>query len=114
MKKTIYFLAVTMLLSVVAFSSKAAVVVPNYEPVSKEAIAKMTPEEKTARIEEIKARVQEIRAMDKSEMTREQRKELRTELRSLKHEANAVSDGGVYLSVGAIIIIILLLILILH
>jgi hypothetical protein len=50
--------------------------------------------------------------MDKSQLTKEERKDLRQELRSDKQEARAMS-GGVYLSVGAIIIIILLLILIL-
>lgn len=103
-----------MLLTIAAFNSHAATIADSKNTVNKEAIANMTPEQKQARIEEIKQRVAEIKAMDKTQLTQASRKELRTELRSLKHEANAMGGGGVYLSVGAIIIIILLLILILH
>jgi len=112
MKKKIYLLALTMMLSMAAFTSKAAVIADN-NAVNKEAIANMTVEQKQARIEEIKERVQEIKAMDKSQLSKEDRKELRTELKGLKHESQAMGGGGVYLSVGAIIIIILVLILIL-
>lgn len=68
--------------------------------------------EQRAELNRITARVKEIRAMDKSELSREERKELRKELREMKKQANAIG-GGVYLSVGAILIIILLLIIIL-
>lgn len=64
------------------------------------------------RLEQIKARVEEIKRMDKSNLTREERRELRHELKDMHKEAKAVG-GGVYLSVGAILIIILVLILIL-
>jgi hypothetical protein len=110
MKKKFYLIALTALLTLAAFTSQAATATSN--PLNKKAIAAMTLEQKQARIEEIKLRVNEIKAMDKSQLTRADRKELRVELRGLKHEANAMG-GGVYLSVGAIIIIILLLILIL-
>ena len=69
------------------------------------------------------ARVEAIKAMDRSEMSSLEKKELRKELRAIKSDlkdsskgdANAatINNGGVYLSVGAIIVIILLLILIL-
>ena len=114
MKKKIYLIVLTMLLSVSAFSSYASTATDGALTIlSKEQIATMTTEQKQARVEEIKARVNEIKAMDKSELTKQDRKELRTELKGLKHEANALGGGGVYLSVGAIIIIILVLILIL-
>ena len=71
----------------------------------------MTESQKT-RLAEIYNRVEQIKSMDKSELSRAERKDLRNELREMKKEAKAMS-GGVYLSVGAIIIIILLLILIL-
>ena|ERR1700744_3566415 len=112
MKKRIYLFAVTMLLTFVAFSSQAATITENANAINKEAIANMTADQKEARLEEIKSRVEEIKAMDKSQLTKEDRKELRTELKSLKKESNAMG-GGIYLSVGAIIIIILVLILIL-
>ena len=68
--------------------------------------------EQQIQFKRITDRVEEIRAMDKSSLTKSERKDLRNELREMKKQARAM-NGGVYLSVGAIIIIILLLILIL-
>ena len=78
----------------------------------KERVATMSDDQKKARLEEITVRVNEIKEMDKSTMSRSERKALKKELREMNKESKVVS-GGVYLSVGAIIIIILLLILIL-
>lgn len=111
MKKKFYLLATTLLLCLAAFNSNAATLTDN-KAITKEAAANMTAEQKQARLEEIKARVQEIKSMDKSQLSKEDRKELRTELKTMKKETRAMG-GGVYLSVGAIIIIILVLILIL-
>ena len=58
------------------------------------------------------SRLEEIKAMDKSNMTRVEKKALRKEVKTIKM-AMADLNGGVYLSVGAIIIIVLLLILLL-
>jgi peptidoglycan hydrolase CwlO-like protein len=112
MKKKIYLIAMTMLLTVAAFNSNAATANDD-KNFYKEAAANMTKEQKEARVEEIKMRVQEIKAMDKSDLNKAEKKELKNELKNLKHEAQAMGGGGVYLSVGAIIIIILILILIL-
>jgi spore coat polysaccharide biosynthesis predicted glycosyltransferase SpsG len=76
-------------------------------------ISAMTTEEKNVRAEEIKARVLEIRAMDKYKLNSEERKEIRQELRSMNKEAKAMGNGGIYLSLAAILIIILVLILVL-
>lgn len=57
-------------------------------------------------------RLNEIKALDKSKMSFGEKRKLRKETRSIKHELR-VNQGGIYLSVGAIIIIILLLILLL-
>jgi hypothetical protein len=57
-------------------------------------------------------RLEEIKAMDKSEMKSSEKKELRKEVRAINASLKS-SNGGVYLSVGAIIIIVLLLILLL-
>lgn len=112
MKKTFYLLLTTLMLSFVTFTSNATTTDGNKN--YKEYYATKTAEERNARVEEIKARVDEIRSMDKSTLTKAERKELRAELKDLKKEANAASTGGgIYLSVGAIIIIILVLILIL-
>lgn len=69
-------------------------------------------ETQIARVAEITRRVEEIKNMDKSDLTRVERKALRNELLEMKKEVKA-TNGGVYLSVGAIIIILLILILIL-
>jgi hypothetical protein len=60
----------------------------------------------------MRTRLDEINAMDKSNLSSTERKQLRKEVRSLKSGLRDV-NGGVYLSVGAIIIIVLLLILLL-
>lgn len=65
-----------------------------------------------AKTEVLLNRLNEIKAMDKSNLTREEKKALRKEVKEIKATMKA-TGGGVYLSVGAIIIIILLLILIL-
>ncbi|QJD97466.1 hypothetical protein HH214_17090 [Mucilaginibacter robiniae] len=113
MKKKIYLLAATLMLSLGAFTSQASTVIDENGKVNKEVVAAMTTEQKQARVDEIKERVNEIKAMDKSSLNKAERKELKSELKSMKKEANALGGGGVYLSVGAIIIIILVLILIL-
>lgn len=57
-------------------------------------------------------RLEQIRAIDTRELSRAERKALRTEVRTIKKELAAIS-GGVYLSVGALLLIALLLILLL-
>jgi hypothetical protein len=52
-------------------------------------------------------RLNEIHAMDKSNLTAAEKKALRKEVKAIKK----IADGGVYISVGAIIIILLLLII---
>ena len=58
----------------------------------------------------LKNRLEEIKAMDKTELSGAEKKALRKEVRSIKKELAAIS-GGVYLSIGAIILIVLLIIL---
>jgi len=64
------------------------------------------------RAQHLVQRLEDIKSLNKSEMTRLEKKNLRKEVKEIKKEMKAIS-GGVYLSVGAIIIIILLLILLL-
>lgn len=54
-------------------------------------------------------RLSEIDGMDKSTLKSSEKRALRKEVRAIKNELN----GGVYLSVGAIILIIILLIVLL-
>ncbi|MES2458161.1 MAG: hypothetical protein V4594_21570 [Bacteroidota bacterium] len=103
MKKLIYSLVLIFTLTISANTVSAAS--------NNKAKTEMTAEQKV-QLERIQNRVEEIRSMDKSQLSREEKKALKTELKGLKQEAKAMG-GGVYLSVGAIIIIILLLILIL-
>lgn len=104
MKKFIYTLALIFTLGI-SFNSVQAADKPAKNP------SELTAEQ-TVQLEKIKDRVEEIKSMDKSNLTSAERKALRKELKEMKNQARALS-GGVYLSVGAIIIIILLLILIL-
>jgi hypothetical protein len=63
------------------------------------------------RVEQIVKRVEEIRSTDKSNMSRTEKKELRQELTTMKKEANAISNGGVYLSITALLVIIVILLI---
>jgi hypothetical protein len=76
-------------------------------------VEELTEEEIAVRMNQMTKRVEEIKSMDRSSLSKQERKELRKELREMNKTAKALGQGGVYLSVGAIIIIILLLILIL-
>jgi hypothetical protein len=80
--------------------------------------AKSAPNDSTKTIQLAEAnallyRLREIKNTDKSKMNSTQKKELRKEAQALKKEFRANNNGGIYLSVGAIIIIILVLILLL-
>ena len=94
--------AVLMLfLAVPAFSTEA---VP----------AANTPTTETnARAEVLINRLEEIKAMDHRTMTRKEKRALRREVKSIEKELKKIDEGGVYISVGGIIIILLLLILLL-
>lgn len=56
-------------------------------------------------------RLEEIKAKDKSSMTRSEKRALRKEVKAIQKAMD--SNGGVYLSVGAVILIIVLLIILL-
>jgi hypothetical protein len=86
----------------IASSASSAVIVPESALVKTEDI----------RSQQLLQRLEDIKGMDKSEMSRLEKKSLRKEVLGIKKEMKAIS-GGVYLSVGAIIIVILLLILLL-
>ena len=71
-----------------------------------------TEEVNDEEIARLMGRLEEMKAMDKKTMTRTDKKEMRKEIKSIEAELKQL-NGGVYLSVGAIIIIILLLIILL-
>jgi len=66
----------------------------------------------SARVNVLLNRLEEIKAMDKSDLSSSERKALRKEVRATKKEMKQVG-GGVYLSIGAILLIVLVLILLL-
>lgn len=77
----------------------------------------ITHPEAGAKSEEVKAirleeRLKAIRELDKGTLSREEKRTLRVEVKEIKKELAAMG-GGVYLSVGAILLIALLLILLL-
>jgi hypothetical protein len=106
MKKfTLCIAAILLLFIVIPTQLKA---VTDTDPVLKAS----TENVESANVNVLLARLDEIKAMDMSTMNSSEKKDLRKEVRTIKSELMAVG-GGVYLSVGALIIIILLLILIL-
>jgi len=104
-KLTMFIFAISLVMSSVVSSRLNAEVTMNIAPVVPQPI-----EPKEASV--LLARLNEINTMDKSNLSSFEKKQLRKETRSIKQSLKAVG-GGVYLSVGAIIIIVLLLILLL-
>jgi septal ring factor EnvC (AmiA/AmiB activator) len=92
------------------FAAPASAFASNSKPANEN--PKELTEEQRARLQTIERRVAEIKSMDKSTLTKAERKELRKELKDMKKEAKALS-GGVYISIGALLVVILLLILLL-
>lgn len=88
---------------------------PTQSMAAKEATPTSTPVPNAADAAKINVmvnRLNEIDAMDKSSMTASEKKVLRKEVRVIKKEIQR-SGGGVYLSVGAILLIVILLIVLL-
>jgi hypothetical protein len=79
------------------------------EPVSATLSAEVIP---SVRAQELTNRLEEINLMDKSTLSGSEKRVYRQEVRAINKELKELG-GGVYLSVGAIIIIVLLLILLL-
>lgn len=71
-----------------------------------------TADTNISRVQQLENRLEEINNLDRRNMSRTEKKVLRREVREIKKELAAIS-GGVYLSIGAIILIALLLILLL-
>ena len=101
MKKLLYFtFSLIMLLSTANLASAT------------EKSNKTMTIEQQVKLTQFTNRVEEIRSLDKSQMNRQDKRALRAELKEMKSQANAIGNGGVYLSVTALLLIIILLILI--
>jgi hypothetical protein len=106
MKKTVFcLLASCLLLTFLPLQSNAATTV---EPSS---LVATKPAESTE-AKTLELRLNEIKAMDKSSLAPSDKKNLRKEVKSINHKLRSIS-GGVYLSVGAVLLIALLLIILL-
>ncbi|HEY3406357.1 MAG TPA: hypothetical protein VGK59_23375 [Ohtaekwangia sp.] len=62
------------------------------------------------RAKALTTRLEEIKAMDKSSLTRAEKRALRHEVKAIEKEMKTMS-GGVYISIGALLIIIILILL---
>lgn len=100
-------------LRIASFVMLMAIALPASSAIVSDPTATSSPvKTEDTRVQQLLQRLEEIKGMNKSELTRSEKKSLRKEVKDIRKEMKAMS-GGVYLSVGAIIIIILLLILIL-
>ena len=105
-----------------------ALMILTFYPVRLNADAKPAPVVATKTVEStdisvLIARVETISAMDRSALSSSEKKELRKELRSIKSDLKersksdsnnrVATSGGVFVSVGALIVVILLLVLLL-
>lgn len=101
---------INMKIKALMFMTLVAFATPSFSAVSAPVVpVTETPEAAVSRLSQ---RLEEIKEMDRSTLSRAERKALRVEVRSIKKEMAALS-GGVYISVGAILLIALLLILLL-
>ena len=69
-----------------------------------------TPAHREAEVQRLQSRLNEIKKIDVKKLSLHEKKELRKEVKTIKKQMTALS-GGVYISIGAILLIALLLIL---
>lgn len=100
-----------VLIAVMALS----IAIPSYATDAPANIRNSVPTESASspRAQEIENRLEEIKKMDVKSMSRTEKRTLRKEVKSLEKEAKQMNSGGVYLSVGALLLIIILLIILL-
>lgn len=97
--KTINVLRSLLIIAILAIAAPGVSAAPVSDPI-----------EQKEQLQRLENRLEEIKAIDKKKLTKEQKQALRGEVKQIKKEMKAIS-GGVYLSVGAIILIALLIIL---
>lgn len=101
MKKYIFCLTITVL---------SMALLPAGLKASPDSARTQTATIQSEKAERLIHRLEEIKAIDKSTLSRTERKALRKEVRSIDTELRGLS-GGIYISVGALILILLLLII---
>jgi hypothetical protein len=101
---------IVSLLLIFAFSPVQLKAEKIAEPPSNELSVEL---EKTIReVEILTARLDEINSIDKKNLTSAERRELRKEVKKIE-QALTLNGGGVYVSVGALLLVIVLLIVLL-
>jgi hypothetical protein len=103
-KLTFCVMAIILSLTFYPLQSNAA------NPKTKPATAVVSNPADAAKVKALELRLNEIYVMDKTDLKFAEKRELRKEVRSIKTQISELG-GGVYISVGAIIIILLLLII---
>ncbi|HSI78012.1 MAG TPA: hypothetical protein VK957_19085 [Lunatimonas sp.] len=98
----------TLILTVLIVSSFSTA---PFQAVGKD-MANKTPSVPDATAQAMVLRLQEIKELDMSTLDKTEKKELRSEVREINKELKK-NGGGIYLSVGALLVVIVLLILLL-
>ncbi len=98
------------LITGLAFALLTLTFIPAQSETAAGVVPTSTPAEATAKV--LTNRLEEINTMDKSGLKTSEKRALRMEVRTIKKEL-AANSGGVYLSVGALLLIIILLIVLL-
>jgi HPt (histidine-containing phosphotransfer) domain-containing protein len=104
--KKFFKIAPLAILLAIAIPASSAIIIPGAPQTNSSATTE------NPRAQQLLQRLEDIKDMNKSELTASEKKDLRKEVKGIKKEMKTIK-GGVYLSVGAIIIVILLLILLL-
>ncbi|MBK6731312.1 MAG: hypothetical protein IPG60_10245 [Bacteroidetes bacterium] len=99
-----------ILICIISFTATSQVFAGNRDDITNTIPDKNTESQNQATA--LIQRLDEIKSMDKSNLNPAEKKELRTEVRSIKENLADIS-GGVYFSLGALVIIALVLILVL-
>jgi septal ring factor EnvC (AmiA/AmiB activator) len=98
--KTINVLRSLLVMAILAVAAPTVNAAPKHEPTT----------EQKEQVQRMQNRLEEIKTIDKSTLSKAEKKALRGEVKQIKKEMKAIS-GGIYLSVGAILLIALLIIL---
>jgi hypothetical protein len=106
-KLTVYAMTFGLFLLAIPIQLNAATLDSN--PVAADSTALVG----AALVNTLTIRLDEIALIDRTNLRPAERRELRREVRSINKQLKAANSGGVYVSVGALLVVIILLILLL-
>lgn len=101
MKKILYLALSFIMLSSATNLVQAKTATPKNESTAQQQL----------RMNQISQRVEEIKKIDKSTLSTQEQQNLKSELTAMKKEAKASGNGGIYLSVTALLVIIIILLI---